>query len=62
MQIFLESIDIDLWDIVKSIYTRPTKMNSNREVIPTSISECDGKQKKKRYSYDAKAINAFLCS
>jgi hypothetical protein len=63
MQTFLESIDIKLCNIIESRYICPTKISLDEKVGPKPIC-VDGmiNKKKKRYSYDVKSINAFLCT
>ncbi|KAJ6877991.1 hypothetical protein NC651_030665 [Populus alba x Populus x berolinensis] len=59
MQFFLEYIDIELWDIIESGYTHPTKMSLDGEVYLKPISEYENK---KIYDYNAKVMIAFFCT
>jgi len=49
----------ELWDIIKSGYTHPTKISLDGEVYLKPISEYDDKEKK-RYDYNVKAMIAFF--
>lgn len=51
MQIFLQSLDFDLWDIVENGYTKPTTATSTWKA-----------EDKAKFNLNSKAMNALLCA